>query len=231
MKLIFIHGWAMNHTIWYPTIKAIKTYKPEVTCETIDLGFIKSGAEINDVKNHSQTNAIEGLGNNGPTIIIAHSLGVMWALRYLGNIPQLKGLVSIAGFSNFTAFTSPDTLVKMQQGISQNPASQLALFWRRAGCRDIAKDSDLSTDLNKQNLLEGLDHLVSWDESQAAAKLNCPKLFLASKADKIVPEAATISEWPGQTILWHNTAPHTIQLAEPEWTAQNIMNFINKNNS
>lgn len=231
MQLIFIHGWAMNHTIWHPAIKALTTGGADYCCKTIDLGFLKSKSTLSNVENISCLTAASELQSDKPTIIIAHSLGVMWALRHLTPLIKVNGFISIAGFSNFTNFTAPDVLAKMQQGLLQNPASQLALFWRRAGCRQLANEFDLSADMNEEALLNGLSNLANWDESQAAAKLNCPALILASKADKIVPEPASLTEWPDQTIHWHETAPHTIQLAEPEWTAHEIVSFISKINA
>ena len=248
MQLLFIHGWGMNSTIWQSTIDKLE----EVPCKKIDLGFIKGG----------QTQELE----NKPTIVITHSLGTLYFLKsVLGKelmSENIKALIVIAGFTDFTSFTPLKTIEKMQEGVSSNPAAQMALFWRRAGCKNFAP----SEALNPENLNEGLEWLGAWNAGVEAKALNCPKLILASKTDKIVPASAIEEQWlnsavaGGQSkapiksavasepvsggkpegpskntseapikntkISWHETAPHCLQLAEPDWVASEIKQFL-----
>ena len=200
--LIFVHGWASNSTIWAPLIEAL----PDHDCHTIDLGFIKGGTTTWD---SLQT----------PAIYIGHSLGVQWLLK---NTPNAKALISIAGFANFTSFTDPRTLKVMQRGLSKNPTAQTANFWRQAG---DARQTDPEA-LQADRLSEGLTWLETWDETTEKEELTCPKLILASKADKIVPPKATEQQWQGETIHWHKTAPHMLPHIEPEWLAKQIKEFL-----
>lgn len=203
MQLIFIHGWGTNSTIWQNTINHLNDHE----CVTIDLGFIKGG--------YNQT-----WDSTQPTILIGHSLGALWSLKQ-GQIKP-EAFISIGGFTNFLSFTPIETIKKMQEGISSKPAAQMASFWRNAGCKNFAPASDL----NKIALHEGLNCLAEWRGEEELKKLKCPKLILATKADKIVPKEATQSQWPDEAITWHETAPHCIQLTEAEWVASQIKQLI-----
>jgi|GEM_PF-325121 len=216
MQLLFIHGWGMNSTIWHSTIDKL----PKQDCKTIDLGFVQAGEN-------------QPFEKSKPTIVIAHSLGTLWFLKnYQNGVGEselnklnLKAFISIGGFTNFSSFTPLATLNKMKEGIRENPAAQMALFWRRAGCKNFASPENL----NSEKLNEGLEWLASWNASEEASNLSCPKLILSSKADKIVPGNATVEQWQGEAgkknnqIIWHETAPHCLQLVEPEWVAEKII--------
>ena len=222
MQLLYIHGWGMNSTVWQSTIDQLEGFKRQ----TIDLGFVKGG----------QTHSIE----NKPTVVITHSLGALYFLKkLLGkelSTENIKALIVIAGFTDFTSFTPHETIKKMQEGVVSNPATQMALFWRRAGCINFAP----SDALNPEPLIEGLEWLATWNAADEAKTLQCPKLILASKADKIVPASAIEEQWlnsavtSGQSeaplknikINWHETAPHCLQLAEPDWVADEITQFL-----
>lgn len=237
MQLLFIHGWGMNSTIWYSTIQTLKGHAVKrLDCKTIDLGFVKGG----------QTHTFD---QTQPTIVITHSLGTSWFLKnYQTEIFEklnLKAFIAVNGFTNFASFTAEETLNKMKEGVLANPATQMALFWRRAGCKNFTSPENL----NPEKLHEGLEWLATWDASEEAANLNCPKLILASKADKIVPANAIEEQWYSavaatvasgqskehlergqpeapQKITWHETAPHCLQLAEPEWVAEKIIEQV-----
>ena len=251
----------MNSTIWYSTIQALKDYAVKsLDCKTIDLGFVTGG----------QTHTFD---QTQPTIVITHSLGTSWFLKnYQTEMFEklnLKAFIAVNGFTNFASFTAEETLNKMKEGVLANPATQMALFWRRAGCKNFTSPENL----NPEKLHEGLEWLANWDASKEAASFNCPKLILASKADKIVPASAIEEQWysavaggqskapqksavaatvasgqpkehlesgkpegpleklpeaslNNQKITWHETAPHCLQLAEPEWVAEKIIEQV-----
>lgn len=207
-QLLFIHGWGMNSTIWQTTIEKLQG----VSCKTIDLGFVKGG----------QTQTIE----NKPTVVITHSLGTLYFLKaVLGkelSTENIKALIVIAGFTDFTSFTPIETIKKMQEGVRANPAAQMSLFWRRAGCKNVAP----SEALNPEKLNEGLEWLATWNAAHEAKALQCPKLILASKSDKIVPASAIEEQWQSENIIWNETASHCLQLSEPDFCAGEIKQFL-----
>lgn len=207
-QLLFIHGWGMNSTIWQTTIEKLQG----VSCQTIDLGFVKGG----------QTHLIE----NKPTIVITHSLGTLYFLKKIVgkelSTENIKALIVIAGFTDFTSFTPIEAIRKMQEGLKANPAAQMALFWRRAGCKNFAP----SEALNPEKLIEGLEWLATWNTGVEAKILDCPKLILASKADKIVPASAIEEQWLDHKVIWHETAAHCLHSSEPDWVAEKIKQFL-----
>ncbi len=204
--LVFVHGWGLNSTMWDPLISELKTDD----CHTIDLGFIDGG----------QTSWQEW---EAPAIYIGHSLGSLWVLKALHDKPiNVKGFVSIAGFSDFTQCADERSLQMMQRGIEKKPAAQLTHFWRQAGVPG-KPEADM---LNQEGLQEGLAWLSTWNEAEKVSVLNCAKCILASKADKIVPKHATENQWQQEHITWHETAPHALPLVEPEWCAKKIHAFL-----
>ena len=209
MQLLFIHGWGMNSQVWDSTI----TKLPEQDCKTIDLGFVKGG----------ETHAFD---KTRPTIVITHSLGTAWFLKNYKTETfaglNLKALICVSGFTNFASFTPDTALSKMKDGVRENPAAQMAIFWRRAGCKNFAP----AEALNPEKLIEGLEWLSTWQTAEEAKALKCPKFILASKADKIVPASAIEEQWQGEKVIWHHQSPHCLQLAEPEWVAENILKQV-----
>lgn len=209
-KLVFVHGWGFNSHFWQPLISELA----EHDCKTIDLGFIKGGETSWSNTNH-------------PAIYVGHSLGVLWLLEQWKNsqeTPAPHALISIAGFTNFSKFTNNKTLKLMHQGLAKNPAIQLNHFWRTAG----EKTKCTPRAINQQQLDKGLSWLQNWNGTAKAAELTCPKLILATKADKIVPAPATQQQWPGQEIIWHQTASHIMPATDPTWTAKQIIQFLSR---
>ena len=204
IPLIFVHGWGLNSTMWNPLISELQTYD----CHTIDLGFIAGGKT--NWQNWSK-----------PAIYIGHSLGSLWVLSALHDKPlNLKGFVSIAGFTNFSECADEKTLQLMQRGIEKKPAAQLTHFWRQAGVPGKPEQ------LDQDRLQEGLNWLSSWDERKTVSGLSCPTCIMASKADKIVPSKVTQTQWQQEQIIWHETAPHALPIVEPEWCANHLRDFL-----
>lgn len=208
--LVFIHGWGMNSQSWQPLIAEL----PDYNHHTIDLGFIAGGKTT-------------WQDTSRPAIYIGHSLGIMWLLkqwRESKDTPSPTALISIAGFACFNSFTDPRQIALMQRGLSRNPDAQMAHFRRSAGCIEDAEGADLNT----KNLGEGLSWLAEWDERETLETIATPTLALASKLDKIVPEAATRSQWEEGNTIWHETAPHCLHQTAPSWCAAEIISFIKR---
>lgn len=211
-KLVFIHGWSFNSAMWGPLISKLNGYE----CHTIDLGFIAGGKTTwPDVTE--------------PAIYIGHSLGVLWLLNEWKKrdvSPKPEALISISGFTNFTKFTDPRVLAFMQRSLKKKPETQLNQFWQQAGVEQSLQDELSRKTFDKQQLSQGLTWLATLDGAVQFKNLSCPKLILASKADQIVPEEGSAGQWPEETIIWHETAPHMLPLADPDWLAVKIEGFM-----
>lgn len=205
---VFIHGWGMDQGVF-------KDLAAELAFDEnhfIDLGFIRCG-ETNwpDVTR--------------PAVYITHSLGTLWLLRQWrlsGGAPKEAALIALNGFTCFTDFTDPRRLRLMQRGLANNPAAQMADFWRRAGGGFKRSESDLEI----ETLHKGLDWLREWDEQEALNGLNLPVLALLSAMDQIVPLEAAARQWQGRTQRIHPTASHMLPLEQPEWCAAEIKAFL-----
>lgn len=211
-KLVFIHGWSFNSTMWDPLISKLSGFD----CHTIDLGFIAGGKTTwPDVRE--------------PAIYIGHSLGVLWLLnewQQSDKSPKPEAIISIAGFTNFTKFTDRRVLAFMQRGLKKQPEAQLNQFWQQAGVEQTSLDELSQKQFDQQQLSQGLAWLATLDGAEQFKNLTCPKLILASKADKIVPPEGSAGQWPDETIIWHDTTPHILPLADPDWLAIKIEDFL-----
>ncbi len=210
--IVFIHGWGFNSQLWQPVRERLEGRKTG----TIDLGFIKGG----ETSWHDYET---------PAIYVGHSLGVLWLLHECqqGKVkPALKALISIAGFSNFMAFTRPETLAQMEEGLIKNPSGQLNHFWRAAGAKGWLDQPEANID----RLKEGLAWLESWDMSAVSKTIDAPIYSIAAKEDRIVPAEATRNEWQSSPrhfpVIWHETAPHTLPLSHPDWLAKQLKIII-----
>ncbi len=198
MKLVFVHGWGSDISVWDSMIDAFQEHE----CHRINLGFI--GDEDISVP-------------EGKFIGIGHSLGGMWLLKRYPE--QMIGFISIASFNCFYRYIPKSVLSMMQNNIVKDAAAQLQDFWRSAGL-DQPKGFK---NLKSVKLLEGLAHLAKW---KVSIPLDTPIKVLASRDDKIVPEKMTQSIWAQYDIEWINDGGHMLPLTQPEWCIQHIKKFI-----
>ena len=204
--LVFIHGWGFNASVWDKIIDQL----PDMSTSTTDFGFIGNSAASELV-----------LPDN--VIIVAHSLGVLWALKHLP--AQTAGFVSICGFDRFSPPVSRKSLALMQKGLVRNPMAQMTHFWRSCGIKPFADQEQL----NQQALSEGLDWLMDWDGRLQLEKLTCPMHVMASKDDEIVPIEMSRDIWVHKQINWSNTGGHGLPLTRPGWCADQIRQFVEEN--
>lgn len=218
---IFIHGWGFNHIIWQGVVDALGISKKGI----IDLGFLGSGSTtFQDTEDDNQA----------PRVYICHSLGVLWRLQQMitptegtaKRLPPIKALISVNGFSNFMNFTDAAVLAQMEAGLMKNPEGQLGHFWRSVGAKGWIKDPVFHV----ERLREGLSWLKNWERGQDLAASTIPLYAIAARKDRIVPEAATKTEWPEHIlkapIIWHETAPHALPLTEPAWLAAHLRQLM-----
>lgn len=200
--VVFVHGWGFSTSLWDGVIAQLEDINPHV----VDLGFFGSPQNTINLPDNS--------------ILIGHSLGVMWLLKHLPHNPA--GLISINGFDCFYRYTDKAILQAMQLRLRRNPLALMQAFW--AGC---GYDSDTNTpnDPDTERLAKGLDWLMQWDMEKAHRKLSCPVLALASKDDRILPHQATSAIWAGDTLCWRETESHILPVSDHIWCAEHIKEF------
>ena len=205
-SLIFIHGWGFNAAIWQGIIARL----PGMSATCIDLGYIDGAAnstlEIPD-----------------KTVIVGHSLGLLWALKHLPSHPQ--ALISICGFDRFSPPVPRQNLAIMMRGLKRNPMAQMTHFWRSCGIPPFTT----AAQLNQSALQEGLQGLMHWNAQAELKSLSCPVLALAARNDEIVGEEMSQSIWKDQQIVWSNEGGHALPLSRASWCAEQIGQFVDQN--
>ncbi len=204
MHLVLIHGWGFGPDIWSPLLEHLD-YRQKTIC--VDLGFFQDQNLIDDLPHQS--------------ILAGHSLGFLWLLKQ-GLKFNPGAIISISGFNRFTPYVNPRIVRTMKKGIERNPTKQLQSFWDNCG---ITKYKPMAPP-NESRLTDGLDWLEHWDCRQELTDIHCPKLVLATRDDKIVPEQMTRDIWTRQDIIWSETGGHMLPVIRPDWTAQKITEFI-----
>jgi len=198
--LVFVHGWGLGPDLWSPIMARL----PGHSMRQADLGFF--GAPSKPVV--------------GTPLVIAHSLGLMWALI---NLPRpWAGLVSINGFTLFTRsnnFPGVETqlLKRMKSRLLVDMNGVVDDFLRRCGM-----EFPHTHRLDQAMLFQGLEWLAEWDTRAQFAQIGCPVLAIGGTADPIVTEAhsrACFSDVPFVTV---EGGGHLLPRTHADWLAFRI---------
>lgn len=205
MQIILVHGWGFHAGLWSEVVPRLKGHE----ALAIDLGFIRDGP-----KGASSMPA--------DAVCVGHSFGLVWLLKH-GPRP-MKGLVSLAGVDCWKAHLPVEPITEMKEGLLRNPAAQMRGFWRACGIDDFTPADRLDV----ATLRAGLDWLATWDGREQRRSLGAPILALAAEDDQIVPKPATQAMWGGgdADLRWRKTGGHALPLTEPDWCAEQILEFV-----
>jgi pimeloyl-[acyl-carrier protein] methyl ester esterase len=203
MQIVFVHGWGFNAEIW----QGIISHLPDRNVATIDLGFVASEAK-----------SLSSLPKN--SVIIGHSLGVLWSLMHMPARPV--ALISLCGFDRFSPPVPKRQLEIMKRGLKRNPEAQMTSFWRSCDITSYAAPEAL----NQEKLDEGLDWLMNWNAHAELVNLSCPVHVIAARDDKIVPEEMSCNIWQKQDIDWSPEGGHALPLTHPGWCADQIKSYL-----
>lgn len=174
--LVFVHGWGFTPAFWNP----LRDLLPNFPASALDLGFF--GQE------HLETPA-------GPCVAVGHSLGVPWLLRQ--KTFPLTAFVSLGGFGRFDVAAGP--IRAMRRGLGNNAPQVLAGFHQACGLPPaLAPDASLA---RPDRLAQGLDWLLTWDETQTLEALGLPVLAIATQDDAVVPAPLSRSSFPRNLVM------------------------------
>ena len=183
MKKLILPGWAIP----------CEKYK-EYNYDTIaDYGFFNSTTEnaINcSTQSFSEINLQDIISDD--TVIIAHSLGSLTALRNSQKTDKIKGMVLIGGFSCFTQikgeypYGQEEKKLKMMINM-MGLAHKMVLnkFYEGMYAPEQAVSQDFSS-ANRARLIEGLKFLMTEDLRNILPEIEIPVLIIHGKEDKIV---------------------------------------------
>lgn len=209
MKLVFVHGWGFDRTLW----QGLRDALPEFETDAADLGFF------------GRPRAAEA--NGEAVIAVGHSLGLLWLLHERP-FPW-RALVSISGMPRFTKGpdyrfgTGARVLDAMIARFEKEPAATLEDFFGYCGL-NVAPAPNADT----ERLYEGLLWLKSWDARDQLAAERVPVLALYSQDDAVVPEhlsADLFANRPGTSHAVTEAGGHVLPLTRMDWCAENIRAF------
>ena len=107
IHLLFISGWGFDRSVWAPICSYLP---PHIQYDFIDFGFLK------------EKQSLKFPVNMDKTIIVAHSLGGLYAMKSIEEINRHpKGFIYFNGFTNFQNCTSPKVLNAMITQLIKNP--------------------------------------------------------------------------------------------------------------
>lgn len=177
--LVFVHGWAFGPAFW----DSLRAGLPEYPSRALDLGFF--GPEKLDFVR-------EG---SGPVVAVGHSLGFQWLLS--GERFPFDAMVSLGGFARFGA--PPGPVRAMRRGLARDAAKVVRDF--RKACGLPADDAPDLPGIDPDRLAQGLDRLLTLDETPALASLAKPLLAVAAGDDLIVPPALSRAAFPDRLAM------------------------------
>jgi len=177
--LVFVHGWAFGPSFW----DRLRAELPEYPSHALDLGYF-GPVRLDFVREGS-----------GPVVAVGHSLGFQWLL---GDAPfSFDALVSLGGFARFDV--PPGPVRAMRRGLSRDAARVVRDFRKACGLpEEDAQDLD---GIDPQRLSEGLDRLLTLDESPSLAAFGKPLLAVAAEDDLIVPPSLSRATFPDRLAM------------------------------
>ncbi|MFZ5426442.1 MAG: alpha/beta fold hydrolase [Thermodesulfobacteriota bacterium] len=179
LTLVFVHGWAFGPSFW----DRLGEELPGYPFRALDLGYF--GLQHLDF-------IPEG---SGPVVAVGHSLGFQWLL---GDAPfRFDALVSLGGFARFDV--PPGPVRAMRRGLSRDAARVVRDF--RKACGLPADDAAGLSGIDPDRLAQGLDRLLTLDETPALASLAKPLLAVAAEDDLIVPPALSRAIFPDRLAM------------------------------
>jgi pimeloyl-[acyl-carrier protein] methyl ester esterase len=197
MKLLFLHGWGFDATLW----DGVRSALAPLETVTRDRGYF--GLPRNDT-------------NAGPVLAIGHSLGSL--LLAADPPPGSIGLVAINGFDRFAGDGAVPLRVvdTMRRRFAETPGVVLDTYRVRCG------GAPHSGDLDAQRLADDLDLLASADLRGAASAA----LVLHGGADPILPPGMRAGVFAGARRETLADAGHLLPLTHPEWCAAMIRQVL-----
>lgn len=200
MKLVFVHGWGFDPSIWGGLRRVFAAW-PSVE---IDLGYFgKPMLELPE----------------GPVLGIGHSFGAMWLLR---NPPAgLRGLVAINGFDRFA--TQQRVMDRMVSRFGTSPHEVLSKFRERCGADAPPQDIDA------ERLGRDLAILRDEEERETARALGVPILSLQGSEDPILTTVSVKGAFWGVPDVKRKILSgegHLLPLTAPDWCADLILDWL-----
>ena len=212
-KIVLFHGWGSDSRIWQEIIPALT-----------ERGHSLFFADQHYTQQGSQFHSSDELENLNNTIIVAHSLGVMYAYRHIAKTDtQPQKILSIAGFTRFAKadnFNGVDKRIieRMRKMLHRNTDKCLEDFRANAQCPIYFDDAVW----NVEPLDKGLDDLANLDVRDVKKSCGVEAINLCSEDDQIVSIDMAKGSFANNEII--DSGGHFLPLQTP----QKCIAFIEK---
>ena len=216
-RLLFVHGWAMDGSVWRGVrerLEARSVRRPAISVR--EMGYL----EADGVDDGEGCQAAVGAParSDAPVVAVGHSLGVM---QLLAAPPAgLAGLVSINGFTRFSAAADHPAgvprriLHRMLRRLEADPAAAVAAFRQGCGIESRAPPPRLPA------LRRGLELLRDGDARPLLSRLSVPVLALAGTRDAVVPPGLSAACFADARWV---EGGHLLPLTHPELCARALL--------
>lgn len=214
IRLVLVHGWGLDATMWDP----LCTLLPAWSIERVDHGYWGQPSP--------PARAIAGQ----EAVAVGHSLGFLWLL--LHHPGPWRALVAVNGFTRFARTphlpqgVPPRFLDHMRRQLAADARGCVVSFLERCGRSEAWQPPGFPA---AQPLDEGLRLLRDGDGRAAFAASPGPCLVLAGERDEIATPALTRACFEGSSrvrLAEHAEGDHLLPLSAPAWCADHIRRFV-----
>jgi 3-oxoadipate enol-lactonase len=187
-RLLFVHGWQADHSVWTDVIAELGSGTRSVA---VDLRGSGASAGARGPYNLERFAAdlcelIEALGI-GPLVVVGHSMGATVALRLAVDAPELvSGLMLVAPVPAGGAGFSPKGADYLRATAGDRAAARKWLSAMFAGETDVALLQRLCDAAGKTPRDAALESFESWanaDFAEATRTISAPALVVAPERD------------------------------------------------
>jgi pimeloyl-[acyl-carrier protein] methyl ester esterase len=222
---LFLPGWAVPN-------EAYSGYFHANDIECIDFHFF---GESSEVFNFDNKLAEISSKITEPTILFAHSMGTLFALKLANSSKNIKGLVLFSPFAKFVEdkeyiAQEEKNVRSMKTFIKKRPKIVLKNFY--SDLFSPQKDSlPIPDNLNNENLYLGLDLLQNMDLRDELQKIKVPALIIIGEKDKIVPKETSLyvaNNLSTSKVLLVEDMGHSIPITNKNYYKDEVNDFINK---
>ena len=224
-KYLFLPGWAV-HPDYYRRLNLADGVTPEV----VDYGFFTPGLAFDPRAVAAMVTAV-----NTATVVLAHSLGTMFALRAAARNRHLEALIL---FSPFPRFSEADDypgrplrdLRAMRMQLRRDPDGLLQNFYGAMSDPEVIGFKPGAT-VNPVALDDGLVCLSEYDVRESLREVKCPVLMLQGGMDGITGTGGVeylAARLPNARLKFFPEAGHALPFTRTEECREAIRNFLNR---
>ncbi len=178
VRYVFFPGWAVAPE-YYRCLNFLDGEWPEVT----DYGFFTAAATFEPRHIPACADAAE------PVVILAHSMGTMFALRAAATRTHIKALVLFSPFARFSEAEGyggqPLRILKaMRMQLRRDPKALLENFYSAMSNPEVI-GFEPGASINVAALDNGLECLMEYDVRELLPEIKCPVLLIQGGMDNI----------------------------------------------